>query len=134
MGKKTPERLKIIYDNISRGMNQRDSAIMAGIDESTLYNWKKDGSSFSSELDKRELAYKRSLIENIQQASKGKQWQAGAWLLERKFKMIPVQKIEEESVQKIYNINLGGDGGESTDKPTEPTQEPIKNLSGSKEV
>jgi sensor c-di-GMP phosphodiesterase-like protein len=96
MSKKTQTRLDIIYKAIGDGLSQKDAAILAGIDESTLYIWKKDDQSFSSQIEQKEIEYKQRHIENIKKAS-DKNWQASAWWLERKHKKEFAQKIENEN-------------------------------------
>lgn len=81
--KATDTRLDIILGAISRGYSQRDAARLAGISEDTISLWKKD-SDFSEQMEQKELEYKYSLLETIQEAGK-KSWQACAWILERKY-------------------------------------------------
>lgn len=50
---------------LKEGLYKRDAALMAGIDESTLYRWIKEDASFASRLEASILEYKRSLIQNV---------------------------------------------------------------------
>lgn len=54
-----------IFMYLKQGMYKKDSAIMAGIDESTLYRWISDDASFASQVEAKILEYKRSLIQTL---------------------------------------------------------------------
>lgn len=61
-------RIKIkqdICDLIEEGMWQRDAAILAGIDEATLYRWIEKDASFASQVEKSNLKYKQKLIKVV---------------------------------------------------------------------
>lgn len=58
-----------VKDNIcnflKEGLYKKDAALMAGIDESTLYRWIKEDASFASRVEATILEYKHSLIKNL---------------------------------------------------------------------
>lgn len=68
------QRNTIIEDAIcaylKEGMYKKDAAIMAGIDESTLYRWIEADASFASRVEASILEYKHSLVQNINTQAK----------------------------------------------------------------
>lgn len=60
---------EVVYNNIleslRNGLNKKDSAIMAGIDESTFYRWMQSDASFASQVETNILIYKKSLIQDL---------------------------------------------------------------------
>jgi (p)ppGpp synthase/HD superfamily hydrolase len=83
--KMTPERVAIILEALGDGMTQRDASMLAGINEDTLCNWKRDNSEFSEQMGQKAIEYKRKMMKKIEKAGE-KDWKANAWLLSRKFK------------------------------------------------
>ncbi len=64
----------IIEDRIcaylKEGMYKKDAAVMAGVNESTLYRWIEANASFASQVEASILEYKHSLIQNINTQAK----------------------------------------------------------------
>lgn len=58
-------RKEMICKSLKEGLTKKDAAIMAGIDESTLYRWLNDDASFASQTEENLLEYKRSLIQSV---------------------------------------------------------------------
>ncbi len=54
-----------IFTNLKQGIYKRDSAIMAGIDESTFYRWISEDASFASRVEASILEYKHTLVKNV---------------------------------------------------------------------
>lgn len=93
-----PRRLKlnervqnIICEALANGVTVETAAEIAGIGQSTLYNWLKLGregvAKYKPFADAVEEAIAKSelvLLERIHEASKHT-WQAAAWILERRF-------------------------------------------------
>lgn len=50
---------------LKKGLTKKDAAIMAGIDESTLYRWFNSDTSFASQAEKNLVEYKKSLIDIV---------------------------------------------------------------------
>lgn len=92
---------KMIQDicvNVENGCTFEDARILAGIGQRTFYEWKQWGredlkegkdsiyAQFAQELERSLVRFKIFHLQQVWQAStKRKQWQASAWLLERKF-------------------------------------------------
>ncbi len=83
--KMTPERVQIITEALADGLTQKEASMLAGIDEDTLCNWKRNNSDFSDKVAKSAIEYKQKLMNTIRKAGE-KDWKACAWLLERKYK------------------------------------------------
>jgi hypothetical protein len=99
--KYSPEIIKEICKYVEQGSFHEDAALLAGIAESTFYEWKKKG-EFSEALKKAELKCKQRNIQHIQKAAKTT-WQAAAWWLERKHQeqFGLKQKIDQTTTQKF---------------------------------
>ena len=118
MGRKlllTKEITKEIISYIEQGNTNQDAYTMAGISRAAFYSWlsigekdKKNGketkySNFFEMVKGAACRFKAANIAIIQKAAiSGKQWQAAAWLLERKFP-------EEFGKRDYVNIEGGMD-------------------------
>lgn len=97
-----PDIVRRLLDNIRLGMPQKYAALDAGISDRTFDNWKRRAKSgdpeyedFFRELKKAESSGMKMSLTNIQIAANPEQfrkdghkgqWQAAAWILERRFK------------------------------------------------
>ena len=86
--------LKEIIKYMEEGASNKDAATLAGIGESTFYDWQQeklpDGKpnpsyfvEFVESIKKAELKRKKALINKI--IAKDNSWQAAAWYLERQY-------------------------------------------------
>lgn len=92
--KLTPETCEAICTSIAKGNTIKYSVMKEGIHESTFYNWMKKGEEsktqrgiyyeFFESIKKAQEEGKNHLVRGIQEHGK-KNWQAMAWLLERKY-------------------------------------------------
>ena len=94
-----------ILTGIRQGLSYKDASTLAGISETTIYNWKRLGRNaqtrednnksltyndqmylkFIHALNKAEVQQKQDALMKINEAAKDKKhWHAAAWLLERK--------------------------------------------------
>ncbi len=122
---------------IENGNSNKDAVVLAGVPESTFYNWKsravqlKDAErltwvryeiySYLLEcIKKAEAKFRAYHISNINSAAK-KEWQASAWMLERRYPNefgrrgveieVPVKSVDDvEEVVRIYVPDNGRDG------------------------
>jgi hypothetical protein len=78
----TPEIVKEIIDNISKGATNLDAATMAGICEDTFYAWQKEHAEFSEQIKKAKAVRKTAMVNKVLTAAR-QSWQAAAWYLER---------------------------------------------------
>lgn len=81
-----------IVEAVELGATWEAAAQSAGIGVSTLREWRRRGeagedpfSAFVAELQKAEAAGIGRCLRVIRQAAEGGQWQAAAWLLERRY-------------------------------------------------
>jgi len=88
------EIIKEICNHIASGLGRVDACELAGIHYDTFTIWMKK-SEFYEAIKKAEVEFKQTLIGQIKKAGQ-RQWQANAWLLERKFQdeFVIKQKIE----------------------------------------
>jgi hypothetical protein len=92
--------IKLICGHVSKGSSELDACLLSGISRAIFYRWKRAGSDeedsdtpsiykqFEEALRIAEAHFKKEHLGRISAASnsdKRKQWQASAWLLERKF-------------------------------------------------
>lgn len=90
--KLTPKVQERIINAVRAGLRYKEAAQVAGIDESTFYNWKKRGAQaksglyfeFYQALKRAEAEGEFALIARIQQEASNGTWQAAAWILERR--------------------------------------------------
>lgn len=84
--KYTPERVKKIVQLIEEGNFADTSAKLAGIGESTFYQWKQRHEEFAEVIKKAEATRESNLLSeivNAKDASGRAIWTAKAWVLER---------------------------------------------------
>jgi len=79
------EKWDIIIEVISGGLTDKDACHFAGVSRESFYRKIRENSDFSDKVKKAQIEFKKYHIDIITEASK-KNWQASAWLLERKFK------------------------------------------------
>ena len=84
MTKYNPDIVQQFAKMFKEGSNRTDACLMAGIHYETFCRWMEKESEFSEAVKKAEADFKNGLITLIQKAAIT-QWQAGAWLLERKY-------------------------------------------------
>ena len=88
--KLTPETKEDIVKALRAGNSRRDSALYAGISETTFYSWMARGREgeplYSEFLEAVEKAEAQSVVRNVAiiQRAAEETWQAAAWWLERK--------------------------------------------------
>lgn len=114
----TPERTESIRADLLLGLTREAAAARAGIGRPTLQRWIADGLAgkapyvaFLEALDAAEAEAQRRLLATILSASQPRkdgaarpgQWQAAAWILERRWPAAWRSRTETES---------GGEGGE----------------------
>ncbi len=114
------EITKRLLDNIRIGMPIKYAAIEAGIDDKTYYNWKKRGEQGDAEyvqffrhLKQAQSQGMKLSLQNVQVAANPEQfkkenhkgqWQAAAWILERRWKAdfgrdaVPVPEEKQEGI------------------------------------
>lgn len=101
------EPLALLLASIQIGNFYNESAILSGICEDTFYTWKKDKNKpeFSEALKKANARCEQFHIKNIRDASE-KNWQASAWMLERKYKERWSSKTSVELSGEVTNDGL----------------------------
>jgi transposase len=83
---------------IEDGLSNKDAAQLAGVSESTFYQWLKDYSEFSECIKKSQVKRKAFLIKKIFRAAQSS-WQAAAWYLERVYS-------DEFAIKRRFEGNL----------------------------
>jgi hypothetical protein len=78
------EQFDILIAKLKKGLNLKDSALMAGISRQTVYDWKEINPEYWDAVKKAEVEFKTSLVDTVKAASI-KNWTAAAWILERKY-------------------------------------------------
>lgn len=98
-GKFDEEHISKICINLTLGMPKRYASIQAGINEDTFYRWLQLHSEFAERVAQAESDFIRNNLGIIQVAAK-KNWQASAWLLERR-------KPDEFGAKTQMHLNPG---------------------------
>ncbi len=112
--KLTPELIDKLVEAISIGCTDKHACEYVGIAVSTFYAWKENGRNekepiYIEFLEAIQKANARNVIANlavIQRAAKEKQWQAAAWLLERRHGMTRTPEAVVETNINIGQINI----------------------------
>jgi len=99
--KYTPEVVEEIIKNLELGLNQDDSAKLAGVDDSTFMAWKHKYPELIDQLKEAMLRRKKRNLAIITKASITK-WQAAAWDLERRWRA---------EFASWYHVEHTGQGG-----------------------
>lgn len=66
------------------GMSRRRASFRAGITYTTFKAWMASDLPFAAQIKDAEAQYEEIALKSIQAAAQSEQWQAGAWLLERR--------------------------------------------------
>lgn len=82
--KRTPEAREAIILALRNGDPLMTAAAMGGIHYDTFVEWRKADAEFSDAVERAIQYGKHSLVEIVRKAAP-KTWQAGAWLLERRW-------------------------------------------------
>lgn len=82
--KLTDARLEVLYKALSQGMTIKAACSLAGIGQSTYYDWATNHPEFVDLVKRAESEMKERALKVINQAAQNGQWQAAAWLLERR--------------------------------------------------
>lgn len=82
--KRTPETVKRLCDAIRLGASYADACGYAGVSFETFNEWRKDFPEFSDAVKEAEGSGRVQLIAKIQKAANDGNWQAAAWMLERR--------------------------------------------------
>lgn len=82
--KYTPERVARILEFLRTGNTRGTSARASGIDHDTLLRWERKYPEFADQVKTAEQEAVTVHLGNIAQAGARGQWQASAWILERR--------------------------------------------------
>jgi hypothetical protein len=82
--KRTPERLEKILAAVRQGVTLTTAAKLAGMHVGTLGEWRRSDPAVDAEVKKAVAESEVALVQTVQTAAQ-KQWQAAAWLLERRW-------------------------------------------------
>lgn len=83
-GKRTPEMLSAICKLVQKGLSVSHAAEKVRVHHTTVGRWRKENPDFDAALSAAEAAFIEEQTANIRVAGK-RNWQASAWLLERKW-------------------------------------------------
>ena len=79
----TPAVAEKICEGLKLGLSRNDAAIYGGISRTTLFKEQAENPDFADQLKSAEIQGKAVQVGRV--ATGSKQWQSGAWWLERKF-------------------------------------------------
>lgn len=122
----TPERIERVLEATRKGLPRRVAAQCAGVTATTLYEWLARGrrgeapySDLADRIKPVEAEGEESLVDIIRAAAP-KQWQAAAWLLERRYQdryalrqrhLHEMQPMSEEQAKRKYRELTGQEWG-----------------------
>jgi transposase-like protein len=82
--KYTPETVRTICEWIERGMNYKSACALAGVSETTFWNWREKYPEFVQAIEEASAKLKAWHVMNIRRHS-DTNWRASTWLLEHTF-------------------------------------------------
>jgi hypothetical protein len=111
VSKKTPQMLAAICTMIEAGLSVKRSAGKLKIHYTTIATWRQQSPEFELAIQKAEAAFIQRQVANVQAAADKGNWQASAWLLERKFpsEFSQPQVQLHHGVIKVEFNDLGSD-------------------------
>jgi hypothetical protein len=83
--KYTETRVRKICEAVAGGLPFQQAAALGGINRHTIAAWRNAHPEFADALEQAESDFIQHHIGNIETAADSGQWQASAWLLERKY-------------------------------------------------
>lgn len=78
------ERVTTILNAISSGNTRKCAAGLAGVTETTLYEWAGEYPEFSEALEKADAEAEQGMVSRVKAAADDGTWTAAAWWLERR--------------------------------------------------
>jgi hypothetical protein len=102
--KYTPERIEKILNLLKVGNTRRTAAAVAGVDQTTFLRWITRYADFADLVKEAEEAAVALHVGNIAQAGAKGQWQASAWILERRHYQEWGRKDRLEVVQSVRDL------------------------------
>lgn len=110
----TPERMEKIGRIIKKGLSYEDASLAGNITYNTFNNWMKRGKEdtegpyfeFFQYIKGCELEGKEENLDNISEAGRNGQWQASAWLLERRYPLEYGRKDRISADIRSENVNV----------------------------
>lgn len=81
---KTPKQRQHLIDLLESGLPVTLAAAAAGIGRTTFYNWMNDA-KFAEQVEAAQARAVAPLLDRIRTAATNGQWQAAAWILERRW-------------------------------------------------
>jgi len=82
LSKKHPATTRVLLEAIRSGLSKKFAAKLAGINQSTVRNWRETDPLFARELEAARAEFVQKHVGRIDHHSK-RNWMASAWLLER---------------------------------------------------
>jgi len=98
--KRTPERAVVIIAALREGSTREGAGAVAGISARRLNEWYRDNEDFLELVEKAERFAQADMLKGIRRAGRD-QWQALAWLLERRW---PEQFAKREKTDVVIEV------------------------------
>jgi hypothetical protein len=98
--KNTPQLRAAICKLVALGLSPNRAAGKVKVHHSTIAEWRRNDLEFDSDVQNAEAAFIQKQIANVQAAANKGNWQASAWLLERKFP----SEFSQPQVQLHYGV------------------------------
>lgn len=104
--KRTDANRSIILRALRLGATYRLAAESAGMTYTTLNEWMHDDPEFSEAVKKAEATMATTALRRIERAAKEGTWQAGAWMLERRYPHEYGRTVQEHTGEQALNITI----------------------------
>ncbi len=102
------ETISRILEAIRLGSTYKLAAAGAGISERTFYGWMEEGrdglcpdkTQFLQDIKEAEAISANEALESIRRSAMGGQWQAAAWILERRYGYLKREAVDVTTAQR----------------------------------
>lgn len=101
---------------LEEGVLRSHACYLGGVDRATFYRWMQRDAAFKESVEAAEGALQRRMLQSVVNAANNMtaggalQWQAAAWILERRF---PAFRLSSE--QTAGGVSLSGDAASDLD-------------------
>jgi hypothetical protein len=107
--KRTPTARERIIEALKLGATHQRACAAAGIKKTTFYDWLARDPDFSEAVNAAEWYAAEQALRAIRRAAREGTWQAGAWLLERRYPEEYGRTIQEHSGGQKISVSYTND-------------------------
>lgn len=127
--KYTRARAATICEAIKDGNTRKVAAALAGIGESTMFDWMARFQSFRTAIEKAEAEAEAAHVANVKREADDGTWQASAWWLERRRRDDWGKRVTLDLADEIRDmVRSAGLGDDVADEAVAEAEEVLKQV------